>query len=224
MAKEKTYLNILDQMLDSGMESAEMEDSHKRGDELSDLTQDLAEDGLFTSHVAASAEASRTIIAKKLSDDNILNDVEISENKAKSNKDGLANAVEDTAVLAAIEKLLKRGHSPKKILAALQAKRAEINLNDRTFSMSADYLNRRSNDLGMGYIQPNTFMPKTPLTYESKKPDLKHASAHIAVEGEDILGLAETKFGGDARVQKRAIEISTAEPTEARSGNIPLMA
>lgn len=208
MAKEKTYLNILDQMLDSGMDSAEMDDAAKRGDDLSALTQDMAEDGSFAKHVSASIETGRTIIAKKLSDDNILNDVVISENKAKSNKDGLQSAANDAAVLAAIDKLLKRGHSAKKILAVLHAKRAEINLNDRQFSMSADYLNRSANTLGMNHLKPNTYMPTQPTTYESKKPDLKHASVHLALEGEDLLSIGESKFGGQSRVQKRAIEIS----------------
>src|SRR5271163_1194171 len=106
MAKEKTYLNILDQMLDSGFSEAEMNDAEKRGDDLSGLTQDLSEDGCFKSHIEASVQNTRTIIAKKLSDDNILNDVVISEGKAKSNKDGLQNAANDAEVLAAINKLL----------------------------------------------------------------------------------------------------------------------
>jgi len=217
MAKEKTYLNILDQMLDSGMDSAEMDDAAKRGDDLSALTQDMAEDGSFAKHVSASIETGRTIIAKKLSDDNILNDVVISENKAKSNKDGLQSAANDAQVLSAIDKLLKRGHSPARILAALKAKRAELNLQDRTFNMSADYLNRSANTLGMNHLKPNTYMPNQPTTYESQKPDLKHASVHVAQEGEDLLGLMESKFGGQASVQKRAIEVKIADTVEPKA-------
>jgi len=204
MAKEKTYLNILDQLLDHGIEDSDSEDARKRGDALSDLTQSMSEDGTFNAHLSASASR----YAKKLSDDNILNDVTVSEGKAKSNKDGLQSAANDAAVLAAIDKLLKRGHSAKKILAVLHAKRAEINLNDRQFSMSADYLNRSANTLGMNHLKPNTYMPTQPTTYESKKPDLKHASVHLALEGEDLLSIGESKFGGQSRVQKRAIEIS----------------
>lgn len=219
MPKEKTYLSILDQLLDHGITESENEDARKRGDDLSELTQSMAEDGFFTKHVQASVDAGREHIAKKLSDDNVLNDVVISENKAKSNKDGLQSAANDAAVCAAIDKLLKRGHSPAKIAAVLE-KYAELNLWNKQFS--TDHLNRRAAELGMGYIQPNQFMPKKPTTYESQKP--KVGSVHVAIEGEDILGLAETKFGGDARVQRRAVEVRVADRVENPAGNIPLMA
>jgi hypothetical protein len=205
-AKEKTYLSIIDQMLDSGYSDADMNDAAKRGDDLSALTQDMAEDGAFNSHLTSSIHN-----AKKLSDDNILNDVVISENKAKSNKDGLQNAANESAVCAAIDKLLKIGHSPARIAAVL-SKCAEIDLQQRT--MGADYLNRRSNDLGMGYLKPNTYMPTQPDTYERERP--KVGSAHITVEGEDLLSIGESKFGGQPRVQKRAIEISASERVEGR--------
>jgi hypothetical protein len=212
--KEKTYLSIIDQMLDSGLDSAEMNDAAKRGDDLSDLTQDMAEDGSFTKHVSASTDSARTILAKKLSDDNILNDVVISENKAKSNKDGLANAANEAAIMSAIDKLLKIGHSPARI-AAVIAKCAELNLDNKQFS--TDYLNRRANDLGMSYLQPNTFMPKKPDTYESQKPKL--GSAHVAIEGDTVLGFGESKFGGTASVRRPALEIKVADRVEGCFGS-----
>ena len=250
--------------------------------------------------MAASAESARTILAKKLSDDNVLDDIAISEGKAKSNKDGLAQAANESAVCAAIDKLLKQGHSPAKIAAVLE-KYAELNLWNKQFS--TDYLNRRVNDLGMGYIQPNQFMPKKPDTYESKKPKLgadpesslgvadfifenhgtitlltpltraanawvsenigkdngyqpywpqvviepryaddilngigeagmsvevggrsRTGSVHIAVEGEDLLGLNDSKFGGQPAVQRRSVEVKVADRDEGPAGNVPLMA
>lgn len=213
MAKQKSYLNILDQMLDDGMSNAEMEDSAKRGKKLSDLTQDLAEDGSFTKHVSALHDNARTILAKKLGDDNILNDVVISENKAKSNKDGLASAANEAALMTAIDKLLKIGHSPARI-AAVIAKCAELNLDNKQFS--TDYLNRRANDLGMSYLQPNTFMPKQPDTYERNKP--KMGSTHVAIEGDQEVGFGVSKFGGTATVQRHAIEIKVADRVEGCFG------
>lgn len=206
-AKEKTYLSIIDQMLDSGYSDADMSDAAKRGDALADLTHDMAEDGAFNSHLTSSIHN-----AKKLSDDNILNDVVISENKAKSNKDGLQNAANESAICAAIDKLLKMGHSPARIASVL-SKCAEIDLQQRT--MGADYLNRRSNDLGMGYLKPNTYMPTQPDTYERERP--KVGSAHIAQIGDDFLSIGESKFGGTPRVQKRALEISASKREEPKN-------
>lgn len=296
MAQDKEYLSIIDQMLDSGMDEADMNDASKRGDDLSDLTRDMAEDGSF-SRLTASTETSRTHIAKKLSDDNILDDVEVSEREAKSNKDGLANAANEKALMSAIDQLLKIGHAPAKIARAI-SKCAELNLDNKQFS--TNYLNSRSNDLGMGYLQPNTFMPKQPDTYESQKPKVsseadfvinnqgsivmltpisaeanawvaenigqdngyqpywptvvlearyvddilegiaaegmvvanegqehqasKTGSVHIAVEGEDLLGLNESKFGGQASVQKRAIELRTDIKKASKGKDTPLMA
>jgi hypothetical protein len=215
-AKEKTYLNILDQLLDHGVSESESEDARKRGDALSALTQDMAEDGAFTQHISASFDSGRTVIAKKLSDDNILNDVTVSENQAKSNKDGLQNAANEKAVMSAIDTLLHQGHSPAKIAAVLE-KYAELNLWNKQFS--TDYLNRRANDLGMGYIQPNQFMPKKPVTYESQKPKV----SHIALEGETLLGSDASKFGGQASVQRPAIEVKVAN-REERSAGTPMLA
>src|SRR5208282_1358029 len=215
--KEKTYLNILDQLLDHGVSESETKDARKRGDDLSDLTQDMAEDGFFTSHVQASQDSGREHIAKKLSDDNVLNDVTLSDSEAKANKNGLQSAANDSAVCAAIDTLLKRGHSPAKIAAVLE-KYAELNLWNKQFS--TDHLNRRALELGMNYLQPNTFMPKKPDTYESKRP--KIGSVHVALEANEILGLAESKFGGESRVQRPAIEIKVADRV-GPSNNVPLM-
>lgn len=210
-AKEKTYLNTLDQLLNHGVEEADMSDSRSRGDELSELTQALAEDGEFTKHIHASTESARTHIAKKLSDDNILNDVTVTEREAKSNKDGLASAANEKAVMSAIDTLLHQGVEPHRIMAAL-AKCAELNLYNKQFA--TDHLNRRIGELGMNYLQPNTFMPKEPDTYGRKKV---MASVHVSVEGEDVLGLGESKFGGRASVQRPAVEVKVAERQEPKN-------
>ena len=217
--KSETYLNILDELLDHGVAESETEDARSRGDDLAALTQDMAEDGFFSSHVTASAESIRTVIAKKLSDDNVLDDITVSEGEAKSNRDGLASAANEAALLSAIDKLLSRGHSPAKIAAVLE-KYAELNLWNKQFS--TDLLNRRVNELGMSYLQPNTFMPKKPDTYESQKPKL--GSVHVAIEGENLLGLNESKFGGQPAVQRRPVEVKVADRDESPSGNVPLMA
>jgi len=217
MAKTKDYSSILDQMLDDGVAEAEMKDARKRGDDLSDLTIRMSEDGLFTRHVHASAEAQRTIIAKKLGDDNILDEVALSMGEAKANKDGLAHSANEKAVMDAIDALLKQGVHPVRIQAALD-KCAELNLWNRQFS--TDHLNRRIGELGMNYLQPNAFMKQIPDTYERAKPG-KLGSAHVAVEGDETLGLGDSKFGGNPRKRARAVEIGTADGAGAPAPGSP---
>ena len=206
------YASILDEILDGSPRKRFTESgtdkAKSRGDDLSSLTQDLAEDGLFTSHVATHSDASRQHIAKKLSDDNILNDVSITEGEAKSNDRGLKKSINESAVCKAIDTLLKRGFSVKAIQAALD-KKAELNLWNKQFS--TNYLNSRSNDLGMGYIQPNQFMPRQPGTYEGKPASMKDKRGSVTVftPGQnDMLSIGESKFGGSPRKQAAAVEVS----------------
>jgi hypothetical protein len=223
MANEQqhVYASILDEILDGSprkrFTESGTEKAKGRGDDLSSLTQDLAEDGIFTSHVATHSDASREHIAKKLSDDNILNDVSITENEAKSNDRGLKKSINEASVCKAIDTLLHQGHSVKAIQAALD-KKAELNLWNK--QLSTNYLNSRANDLGMGYIQPNSFMPKQPGTYEGKPASMKDKRGSVTVftPGQnDALSIGESKFGGSPRKQANAVEISITANADARS-------
>jgi hypothetical protein len=219
---DHVYASIIDEILDGGLKRRLTEsgtkDAKKRGEELSDLTQDFAEDGSYVRHVEASQDNIRTHISKKLSDDNILNDAVESMESAKSNKDGLKSAVNDASILSAIDKLLKRGITASRIKVALD-KAAELNLFNKTIAQN--YLNTRSNDLGMNFLPPNAEMPTAKDTEESTPLSglEKHGSTHVFLAGEELLSINESKFGGVPSKQAQAIEIKTtsksAKPKQA---------
>ncbi len=100
-------------------------------------------------------------------EDSVLGDVLHDIEAMHDNPDGLKKKLSDQEVTGRIDNILGSGLTAAEKTAALK-KLGEIELFNR--GMATDYLNNAAPQIGIDYLQPNTYMDKNSPTYERDLP------------------------------------------------------
>jgi hypothetical protein len=110
-----------------------------------------------------------------MNEDSILGEALHDIESMKDNSDGMKKKLTDAEVTGRIDKILGSGLTAAAKVAALK-KLGEIELFNK--GMATDYLNRTAPNLGINYLEPNTYMDKSSPTYERETPNVASGDKH----------------------------------------------